>query len=609
MSPGQRPFEPGERVLLFDTKGRRYLVSLEKGGEFHSHTGTVAHDAILGQEDGSIVRSSRGARYIAVRPTLAEVVLKMPRGAQVIYPKDLGPILVMADIFPGARVLEAGLGSGALSMTLLRAGADVTGYELREDFAARAVANVTSFLGEGVLEPVPRAGARRLRRHRRKRPRPGAPGPARAVARCEACSRGVAARGHYSFLPTFGAPGDDIARGPRRRRFCDGGDGRGPATSVAHRRPGGPARPPHGRAHRLSDLCQVVGAGPVNAFDIGILVCAAIAAWAGWRMGFLARIFSWVGLGAGLYLAVRFMPNVLDLLGLSSGRVQPASSTVRDATIVLAVVLLLGGAFVGQGVGLFVGARLHSVLPFGGVRTADRAVGAFVGVLGVFTALWLLAPSLAAVPPWISGLTTHSVIARWVSNETHDHGLSPPNTLQALRRLVGEDGFPQVFNVIVPAKNVGKPPFLDPLERSAGRPRRRPRRSRSRGRPAAGSRRGAAGRSPPTSWLRTPTSLPVSRPGTRACCCPTGTIRAGDGRPVQPGHRPGPALGARPRRGAAACRQRDRGQQGRRFRPPERPGPPGCAARASWPRRSRRSGRTCTTTAAPSATCSSWRLT
>jgi uncharacterized membrane protein required for colicin V production len=135
----------------------------------------------------------------------------------------------------------------------------------------------------------------------------------------------------------------------------------------------------------------------VNALDIAILVCAAIAAWAGWRMGFLARIFSWVGLGAGLYLAVRFMPNILDLLNLS-GRLEAPSSAVRDATIVLAVVVLLGGAFIGQGVGLFVGARLHSVLPFGGVRTADRAVGAFVGVLGVFTALWLLAPSLAAAP-------------------------------------------------------------------------------------------------------------------------------------------------------------------------------------------------------------------
>jgi tRNA (adenine57-N1/adenine58-N1)-methyltransferase len=152
VSSGYRPFEPGERVLLFDSKGRRYLVSLETGGEFHTHAGIVAHDSILGHEEGSTARSNRGARYIAVRPTLAEVVLKMPRGAQVIYPKDLGPILVMADIFPGAHVLEAGLGSGALSMTLLRAGARVTGYELRPDFAARAVANVRGFLGEAVLD-------------------------------------------------------------------------------------------------------------------------------------------------------------------------------------------------------------------------------------------------------------------------------------------------------------------------------------------------------------------------------------------------------------------------------------------------------------------------
>jgi tRNA (adenine57-N1/adenine58-N1)-methyltransferase len=152
MSSGHRPFEPGERVLLFDSKGRRYLVTLESGGEFHTHAGIVSHDSVLGQEEGSTARSSRGARYIAVRPTLAEVVLKMPRGAQVIYPKDLGPILIMADIFPGAHVLEAGLGSGALSMTLLRAGARVTGYELRPEFAARAVANVTGFLGPSVLD-------------------------------------------------------------------------------------------------------------------------------------------------------------------------------------------------------------------------------------------------------------------------------------------------------------------------------------------------------------------------------------------------------------------------------------------------------------------------
>jgi tRNA (adenine57-N1/adenine58-N1)-methyltransferase len=94
-----------------------------------------------------VARSSMGARYTVVRPTLADVVLKMPRGAQVIYPKDLGPILVLGDIYPGARVLEAGVGSGALSMALLRAGAVVTGYEMRADFAARARANVAAFVG------------------------------------------------------------------------------------------------------------------------------------------------------------------------------------------------------------------------------------------------------------------------------------------------------------------------------------------------------------------------------------------------------------------------------------------------------------------------------
>jgi tRNA (adenine57-N1/adenine58-N1)-methyltransferase len=138
--------------LLFDAKGRRYLVELTAGGEFHTHAGPVRHDDLLGREEGHLVRSSRGARYTAVRPTLAEVVLKMPRGAQVIYPKDLGPILILADVFPGARVFESGLGSGAMSMALLRAGADITGFELRPDFAARARNNVVAFLGGAALE-------------------------------------------------------------------------------------------------------------------------------------------------------------------------------------------------------------------------------------------------------------------------------------------------------------------------------------------------------------------------------------------------------------------------------------------------------------------------
>jgi len=96
------------------------------------------------QRDGRVTSS---AHYLVLRPTLADVVIGMPRGAQVIYPKDLGAILIAADIFPGARVLEAGVGSGALSMAMLRAGAVITGYELRADFAARARANVEAFLG------------------------------------------------------------------------------------------------------------------------------------------------------------------------------------------------------------------------------------------------------------------------------------------------------------------------------------------------------------------------------------------------------------------------------------------------------------------------------
>ena len=147
-----RRFEVGDQVLLVDRKQRRYLITLVDGGEFHSHTGVVAHDGILGAFEGVSLRSSRGGAFTAFRPTLADFVIKMPRGAQVIYPKDLGPLLMLVDLFPGARVLESGVGSGALSMTMLRAGAEVTGYELREDFASRARANVTTMLGEEALE-------------------------------------------------------------------------------------------------------------------------------------------------------------------------------------------------------------------------------------------------------------------------------------------------------------------------------------------------------------------------------------------------------------------------------------------------------------------------
>ena len=142
----------GELVLLLDAKQRQYLVTLQSGKEFHSHAGYIAHDEIIGAAEGTALRSTRGATYTVLRPTLSDFILKMPRGAQVIYPKDIGPILMMADIGPGNRVLESGLGSGALSMAMLRAGADIVGYELREEFAERAVANVSRFLGPEALE-------------------------------------------------------------------------------------------------------------------------------------------------------------------------------------------------------------------------------------------------------------------------------------------------------------------------------------------------------------------------------------------------------------------------------------------------------------------------
>jgi tRNA (adenine57-N1/adenine58-N1)-methyltransferase len=148
---GQDHFEDGEQVLLIDQRGRRHLLLLRKGETFHSDRGFVPHDAIIGHPDGSWVRTSRGTRYLALRPTLAEYVLDMPRGAQVIYPKDLAMVLVWADIFPGARVLEAGMGSGALTLALLRAvgpGGRVISYEQREDFARRALANIHMRAGE-----------------------------------------------------------------------------------------------------------------------------------------------------------------------------------------------------------------------------------------------------------------------------------------------------------------------------------------------------------------------------------------------------------------------------------------------------------------------------
>jgi tRNA (adenine57-N1/adenine58-N1)-methyltransferase len=145
------PFREGDQAQLTDAKGRLSTITLEAGKEYHTHRGSFPHDELIGKPEGWVVRTTGGSEYLALRPLLADFVLSMPRGATVVYPKDAGQIIAMADVFPGARVLEAGAGSGALSCSLLRAVGEhgsVTSYERRAEFADVAAANVATFFGQ-----------------------------------------------------------------------------------------------------------------------------------------------------------------------------------------------------------------------------------------------------------------------------------------------------------------------------------------------------------------------------------------------------------------------------------------------------------------------------
>lgn len=140
----------GERVQLTDDKGRKHTITLETGKRFHTHRGALDHDALIGGPEGVVVVSDRKVPYLALRPLLSDFVVSMPRGATVVYPKDAAAIVGVADLYPGARVLEAGAGSGGLTCTLLRAAGSegwVHSYERRDDFAAIATKNVETFFG------------------------------------------------------------------------------------------------------------------------------------------------------------------------------------------------------------------------------------------------------------------------------------------------------------------------------------------------------------------------------------------------------------------------------------------------------------------------------
>ncbi len=145
------PFAIGDRVVLVDTKSRHYLVTLRAGAEFHTHSGYIADEEIVGRQEGAIFKATKGMLYTALRPTLEDFVLLMPRGAQVIYPKDLGPILCSRTSRRAFVCSRAAWVRGRSSMAMLRCGAIITGYEIRDDFANRARANVGSFLGEEAL--------------------------------------------------------------------------------------------------------------------------------------------------------------------------------------------------------------------------------------------------------------------------------------------------------------------------------------------------------------------------------------------------------------------------------------------------------------------------
>jgi S1-C subfamily serine protease len=189
----------------------------------------------------------------------------------------------------------------------------------------------------------------------------------------------------------------------------------------------------------------------LNLLDLLVVALLVAAGIGGFRLGFIARSLSWAGMALGIVLTARFLPTILE-------RFENGQPTGK---LMIAIGVLLGGAFLGQALGLVIGAQLHTVLPPGG-RPLDRASGAVAGVLGVFVAVWIMLPTLASVPGSVSRLARTSAVLGFVDNVAP----APPDTLQALRRLVGEQAFPEVFSGLDPAPDVGPPPEESGLDQA-----------------------------------------------------------------------------------------------------------------------------------------------
>jgi S1-C subfamily serine protease len=189
----------------------------------------------------------------------------------------------------------------------------------------------------------------------------------------------------------------------------------------------------------------------LNLLDLLVVALMIAAGVGGYRLGFIARALSWAGMALGIVITARFLPTILERFenGQPSGK------------LMIAIGVLLGGAFLGQAIGLIIGAQLHSVLPEGG-RPLDRAAGAVSGLIGVLLGVWIMLPTLGSVPGNVSRLARTSAVLGFVN----DVAPKPPDTLQALRRLVGEQAFPEVFSGLQPAPDVGPPPEESGLDQA-----------------------------------------------------------------------------------------------------------------------------------------------